>query len=279
MGGCCKPGGLCGPELELDEDLAPMCKKLNLSVHDAMRLYEKFKEIDFDMSGVVDLDEFFEHLREEKTPFATQLFTLIDENASGEIDFNEFMVGLWNVCTFDEDSMLRFAFDLVDKDGSGYVDADEMEGMIKGVHGTKYDKKLFLHTKKVLKEYDKNGDNQFSFDEFKCCHKKLPLLFMPAFSLMNKMQEEFYGHDFWKSAAKARNRDRKAQKVRDFLALNKEIQKIAPDKYTGDQMAQAVFRAQLKKNKVHEASYDNKKMRADEFDPAKKRRASHSEKV
>ena len=48
-----------------------------MSVHDAMRLYEKFKEIDFDMSGVVDLDEFFEHLREEKTPFATQLFTLI----------------------------------------------------------------------------------------------------------------------------------------------------------------------------------------------------------
>ena len=78
-------------------------------------------------------------------------------------------------------------------------------------------------------------------------------------------QEEFYGHDFWKSAAKARNRDRKAQvtdcvrvdeqhtsgkysaicnnvflwcnafalwqKVRDFLALNKEIQKIAPDKW------------------------------------------------
>jgi len=133
----------------MDEDLAPVCKRLNLSVKDAMFLYEKFKEIDFDMSGVVDLDEFFEHLCEEKTPFATQLFTLIDENASGEIDFNEFLVGLWNICTFDEESMLRFAFDLVDADGSGFVDADEMEGMIKGVHGSKYDKKLFLHTKKV----------------------------------------------------------------------------------------------------------------------------------
>jgi len=277
--GCCQPGGLCGPELEMDEDLAPVCKRLNLSVKDAMFLYEKFKEIDFDMSGVVDLDEFFEHLCEEKTPFATQLFTLIDENASGEIDFNEFLVGLWNICTFDEESMLRFAFDLVDADGSGFVDADEMEGMIKGVHGSKYDKKLFLHTKKVLKQYDANGDNQFSFDEFKKCHKKLPLLFMPAFSLMNKMQTEFYGHDFWKSAAKARNRDRKAQRVRDFLALNKEIQLIAPGKYTGDQMAQAVFRAQQRTNKIHEASYDKNKMRADAFDPAKKRRASHSEKL
>ena len=78
-------------------------------------------------SGVVDLDEFFEYLCEEKTPFAEQLFTLIDENASGELDFNEFLVGLWNICTFEKDSLLRFAFDLVDKDGSGYIDMDEME--------------------------------------------------------------------------------------------------------------------------------------------------------
>merc|ERR1712166_504055 len=181
--GCCHPGGMFGPELVMDEDLAPVCQRLNLSVYQAMQMYEKFKEIDQDMSGVIDLEEFFEHLSEEKTPFATQLFTLIDENASGELDFNEFLAGLWNICTFEEESLLRFAFDLVDTDGSGYVDGDEMEGMIKNLHGTKYNKNLFIHTKKVLKQYDTNGDNQFSFDEFKKCHKKLPLLFMPAFGL------------------------------------------------------------------------------------------------
>ena len=42
----------------------------------------------------------------------------------------------------------------------------------------------------VLKKYDKNKDNEFSFEEFKQCHKDLPLLFMPAFSLMNKLQVE-----------------------------------------------------------------------------------------
>ena len=30
-----------------------------------------------------------------------------DENASGELDFNEFLVGLWNICTFEEESLLR----------------------------------------------------------------------------------------------------------------------------------------------------------------------------
>jgi len=147
-------------------------------------------EIDTDGSGIVDLDEFFSYLSVEKTQFGTQLFNLIgetknapsrtafanvsaawlyydchlqltrgrfaDENQSGEIDFNEFLVGLWNVttptpasgrmcgidlthyltliytmvgwqmCTFDEEALLKFAFQLIDKDGSGYVDKEEV---------------------------------------------------------------------------------------------------------------------------------------------------------
>lgn len=278
--GCCKPGRLCGPDLELDEDLKPVCDLLNMTVMDAMKIYEKFKEIDEDMSGVVDLDEFFEFLREERTDFATQLFTLIDENASGEIDFNEFLVGLWNICTFEEDSLLRFAFDLVDKDNSGYIDGDEMEDLIKNVHGTKYNKMLFAHTKKVMKKYDKNGDNQFSFEEFKGTHRELPLLFMPAFTLMYKMKEEFYGPDFWALAGKARARQKKAQRIRDFMRLNAQLQKIAPDKYSGDQIAAAVMRAQKKPKKpIHEATYDTNRVRVDGLDQPRQRGKTRNERL
>ena len=142
-----------------------------------------------DCSGCISTDEFFAFISMEATPFAKKLFNLIDQNESGEIDFNEFLVGLWNVCTFDDESLLRFAFNLIDKDGSGYVDKDEVEQCVKDVHGTRYDRRLTAHIKKVLKKYDKNKDGQFSFDEFKSCHKELPLLFMPAFSMKNVMQE------------------------------------------------------------------------------------------
>jgi len=201
-----------------------------VTVEDAARLHAKFCEIDTDGSGIVELDEFFEYLSEEKTLFATQLFMMIDENGSGEIDFNEFLVGLWNICTFEDDCLVRFAFDLIDKDRSGLVDGEEVENLVKGVHGSKTTKTLLLHVKKVLKKYDKNKDNEFSFEEFKQCHKDLPLLFMPAFSLMNKLQTEFYGRGFWQKAATARKRDKKAQKMASFLKLNAEVQKIAPDR-------------------------------------------------
>merc|ERR1712086_833193 len=120
-----------------------------VTVEDAARLHAKFCEIDTDGSGIVELDEFFEYLSEEKTLFATQLFMMIDENGSGEIDFNEFLVGLWNICTFEDDCLVRFAFDLIDKDRSGLVDGEEVENLVKGVHGSKTTKTLLLHVKKV----------------------------------------------------------------------------------------------------------------------------------
>merc|ERR1712159_783635 len=111
-----------GSSVEVDDDLGPICAKLNLKVKEARDLYKKFQDIDVDGSGVIDIKEFFEYIQMEPTPFGVKLFSLIDENGSGEIDFNEFLVGLWNMCTFDEEALLKFAFQLIDEDDSGYVD-------------------------------------------------------------------------------------------------------------------------------------------------------------
>ena len=64
------------------------------------------------------------------------------------------------MCTFDDEALLKFAFQLIDKDGSGYVDSDEIVDMVKAVHGSKFNKSLTGHVKKVMKKYDQNGDDQ-----------------------------------------------------------------------------------------------------------------------
>jgi len=265
--------------VQVDDDLAPICAKLNLTAEDASRLHKKFQSIDTDGSGVIDTDEFFAFIQMEKTPFGQKLFALIDENGSGEIDFNEFLVGLWNMCTFDEEALLKFAFQLVDEDDSGYVDNNEIVQMVKSVHGSKFSSKLIPHVKKVMKKFDQNGDGQFSFNEFKNCHKELPLLFMPAFTLKNAMEDEFFGLGFWKHARQARKKDMRAQSIRDFMKLNAECQRVAHPKYSGDGGMQAFKKSKPKRPAWEKSDLDPSRMRVDDIDPAKKEKKTRADKL
>ena len=41
--------------------------------------------------------------------------------------FDEFLVGLYNYCTMDKGTLVKFAFDLFDVDGSGEIDHLELK--------------------------------------------------------------------------------------------------------------------------------------------------------
>jgi calcium-dependent protein kinase len=62
------------------------------------------------------------------------------------------------------------AFSMFDKDGSGFISADEVKSVL-GV-GKNVDEKLWLD---IVKEVDANGDGEISFSEFKIMMEKLLL--------------------------------------------------------------------------------------------------------
>jgi Ca2+-binding EF-hand superfamily protein len=47
-----------------------------------------------------------------------------------------------NYCTLGKLSLILFAFDIYDKDHSGYIDLKEAQSMVKDVYGTKYDQNV-----------------------------------------------------------------------------------------------------------------------------------------
>ncbi len=72
---------------------------LQLTSHDVGRLYKIFRKVDVDGSGTIALAELLAHIDVERTQFSQRVFSIFDEDGSGEIDFKEFVLALWNYCT------------------------------------------------------------------------------------------------------------------------------------------------------------------------------------
>jgi len=113
-------------------------KKLRLRSDDIDRLFSCFLEIDTDGSGEISLDEFYNHFELKRSIFSDMAFSMMDQDKSGEIDFREFVLTLWNFCGFDLKSLCRFAFHLFDTDESGKLDQTEVTDMVAAVYGEKY---------------------------------------------------------------------------------------------------------------------------------------------
>ena len=59
------------------------------------------------LSGEISLDEFYDHFKLTRSIFSDMAFSLMDEDQSGEIDFREFILTLWNFCSYDFKELCR----------------------------------------------------------------------------------------------------------------------------------------------------------------------------
>lgn len=113
----------------------PVFEALQLSPEEVEQLHDMFCSFDHDRSGFVSTHELFATLAKDSTSFRDRVFAMFDEDGSGQIDFREFVLTLWNYCTLSKASLIVFAFDLYDSDGTGYLTMDEIELMLVDLYG------------------------------------------------------------------------------------------------------------------------------------------------
>ena len=66
----------------------------------------------------ISVGEFHGHLNAMPTKFSERVFAILDQDMSGLLNLREFIVGIWNYCTYDTTlvskvSFLLLAFDAV----------------------------------------------------------------------------------------------------------------------------------------------------------------------
>lgn len=118
-------------------------RSLALSEKSVEKFWQIYKKIDMDGSGTIEIKEMLVHFDIDRTKFTKRVFSIFDEDNSGEIDLREFILALWNYCTLGKATLVIFAFDLYDKDGSGIIDGEELSQMLKEVYGNAYSTNVY----------------------------------------------------------------------------------------------------------------------------------------
>lgn len=105
MGALCSskpPVSFIYPDLK---KLKPFFSSLNLSENDIERLHDVFNNIDPLGKGRVLYDDLLYFLELDRTPFNERVLCMFDNDQSGMMDFLEFVMTMWNYCTFSKEGL------------------------------------------------------------------------------------------------------------------------------------------------------------------------------
>lgn len=149
-------------------------RKLNrrpsiLGDNEVDKLYHHFLRLDADGNGNIDANEFLMTPEAQQNPLSSRLLALFDRDNSGYIDFQEFTNGLAVFSAkASKERKLRFAFEIYDIDGDGYITNGELFTILKTMTGSHLsDIQLQQVVDKSIRDADKDKDGKISFDEFK----------------------------------------------------------------------------------------------------------------
>jgi len=132
-----------------------------------------------DGTGLVNLSDFCRMLRVERSPFVERLFAMFDTDRDGLVDLKEFIIGLSNVSGDVREDKVRFAFELFDMDGSGYIEEPELRRIVRATNLAS-EKQLDRKVRWLLSQCDGDGDGKISLAEFEGLATRFPNAVFPA---------------------------------------------------------------------------------------------------
>jgi hypothetical protein len=135
-------------------------------------------------------------------------------------------------CMYTRKDILKFVFDVFDKDGSGTIDEKEFIHLCNTVNNAA---PLFPgNFAEAISQFDTNDDGLIDFNEFMELDKRYPLVLFPAFRLQDRMMKKTLGEKAWVKVHEGINRQRKIQEYMDAHGGQKP-----PDGFTMRMMKKA----------------------------------------
>ena len=119
---------------------------------------------------LIDKEEFFKGLDISNQQLSDRLFNIFDKDNNGTIDYDEFISTIEEITTGTKNEKIRFAFNLHDLDGSGFIDKNELTFLISQSfieNNLDYDEfQLNLLVEEFFIKADKDNSGNIDFEEF-----------------------------------------------------------------------------------------------------------------
>ncbi|NP_001265972.2 Hop-interacting protein THI080 [Solanum lycopersicum] len=138
----------------------------HLKLEEIEVIREMFALMDSDGDGKITYDELKTGLRKVGSQLAEAemklLMDVADVDGNGVLDYGEFVAVIIHLQRMENDEHFRRAFMFFDKDGSGYIELDELREALADESGA-CDTDV---VNEIMREVDTDKDGQISFEEF-----------------------------------------------------------------------------------------------------------------
>jgi len=127
--------------------------------------------LDVNGDGSLSIEELEKGLEGKKNgKQILELLRAADTDGSGDINYTEFIAATLDKNIFMNETYLKQAFDMFDKDGSGKIDNEEVVALLAGEGMSNIVPKEAI--RKAIDEIDVDGDGEIDFQEFVQMMKK-----------------------------------------------------------------------------------------------------------
>jgi len=191
------------PKADRRSDLKSSMETLGLSNQQFDDLSRKFERVDRDKSGHIDYAEFCARLEMEPSnpvveringpSWANAAIAIPDNDRSGQIDMREFLVGISSFLDASKDDRIKFAFQLFDEDKSGNISKAELLKILKANYLASSEQQVAKKADAIMRQADKDGDGQISYEEFVSVCKRFPNLLFPVYAASQNLSALFPG--------------------------------------------------------------------------------------